>query len=406
MNPSLANINSSNPVQAQSATGKPQESSAETPFSQVLSSEIAQNRRVSDKQDASAQDSSPKPDPAEAKTSEAVKAEAPQDATVADLVHNTALPVSVETYLALALNPGLSKSASPGIEDAASDRPTARKLEGQIGRPVSAETLLALALNPGLSKPASPGIADTESDRPTARKLDGQTGRDAKKDLPSKDLRADPLDPKTTVANKPGVALSTKAAEAAFVGQLSAALQAESMKTGEQPHDLLSNTIIRAAPQVSVEGPTAVSGASANHLVPSVGAAAWGQALGEKMVWMAAGAQQTATLTLNPPNLGPIQIVLNISNEQATASFFSAQPEVRQALEAAFPRLKEMMSEAGIQLGQATVSADTPQQNAQDQRSQRTVHPFPNQDGTSLDELNLNQSSALQSGRGLVDTFA
>lgn len=362
MNASLSNINSSNPAQSQSAAGKSQESSADKPFSQVLSSEIAQNRRGSDKQDASAQDSAPKPDSAEAKTTEAVKAEAPQDAAVEDSSQKTALPVSAETFLALALNPGLSKSVSTGKEDA-------------------------------------------ESDRPTAWKVDGQTGRDAKKGLSSKGLKADPLDPKTTGANKP-VALSAKAAEAAFAGQLSAARQAESMKTGEQPHDLLNNTIMRATPQVSVEGPTAVSGASANHLAPSVGAAAWGQALGEKIVWMAAGAQQTATLTLNPPNMGPMQIVLNISNEQATASFFSAQPEVRQALEAAFPRLREMMAESGIQLGHATVSADTPQQNAPDQRTQRTALPFPNQDGTSMGELNLNQSSVLQSGRGLVDTFA
>ena len=363
MNASLANIHSSAPVQAQSTAGKPQDSSADVPFSQVLSSEIAQNRRGSDKQDASAPDSAPKSDSAEAKTTEAIKAEAPQDAVVVDPAQITTLPVSAETFLALALNPGLSKSVSPGM-------------------------------------------ADAESDRPIAWKPDSQTGRDAKKELPSKDLKADPLDPETTGATKPGVTLSAKAAEAAFAGQLSAARQAESMKTGEPAHDLMNNTIMRATPQVSIESPTALSGASANHLAPSVGAAAWGQALGEKVVWMAAGAQQTATLTLNPPNLGPMQIVLNISNEQATASFFSAQPEVRQALEAAFPRLREMMGEAGIQLGQATVSADTPQQNAPDQRAQRAAPVFPNQNETSMGELNLNPSSALQSGRGLVDILA
>lgn len=362
MNASLANINSSSPVQAQSASGKAQESSAGTPFSQVLSSEIAQNRRGSDKQDASAQDSSPKTDPAEAKTTDAVKAETPQDDAAADPSQSAAAP-SAETFLALALNPALSKSVMTDKEKAVTDRPATLR-------------------------------------------VDGQTGRDAKKGLHSKALRADPLDPKTAGTQKLGGALPGKANEVAFAGQLSAARQAESTKTGEQPQELLNNALMRVTPQVSAEGPTAVSGASANHLAPSVGAAAWGQALGEKVVWMAAGSQQTATLTLNPPNLGPMQIVLNISNEQATASFFSAQPEVRQALEAAFPRLREMMSEAGIQLGQATVSADTPQQNAPDQRSQRTALPFPNQDGTSMGELPLNPSSALQSGRGLIDTFA
>jgi flagellar hook-length control protein FliK len=105
--------------------------------------------------------------------------------------------------------------------------------------------------------------------------------------------------------------------------------------------------------------------------------------------------------------MGPLQIVLNISNDQATASFFSAQPEVRQALEAAFPKLREMMNEAGIQLGQATVSADTPRQNdTPDRQPQRIAMPFSDTDNAPLAGLQTMQAPARQSGRGLVDTFA
>jgi flagellar hook-length control protein FliK len=143
------------------------------------------------------------------------------------------------------------------------------------------------------------------------------------------------------------------------------------------------------------------------RLAPSVGTTAWGQALGDKLVWMAAGTQQTASLTLNPPNLGPLQIVLNISNDQATASFFSAQPEVRQALEAAFPRLREMMNEAGIQLGQATVSADTPRQNDTPERQGQRIAPEFMAAGQA-DPVTLQGATAsvVHSGRGLIDTFA
>ena len=190
MNASLANINSSSPVQAQSASGKTQESSADKPFSQVLSSEIANSRHGSDKQDASAQDSSPKTDPAEAKTTDAVKAGTPQDDAAADPSQSAAAP-SAETFLALALNPELSKSVMTDKEKAVSDRPATLR-------------------------------------------VDGQTGRDAKKGLPSKALRADPLDPKTAGTQKPGGALPGKANEVAFAGQLSAARQAESTKTGER----------------------------------------------------------------------------------------------------------------------------------------------------------------------------
>jgi flagellar hook-length control protein FliK len=52
--------------------------------------------------------------------------------------------------------------------------------------------------------------------------------------------------------------------------------------------------------------------------------------------------------------------VLSISNDQTSVAFSSNQLEVRQALENALPRLREMMSESGIALGNATVDAGTP----------------------------------------------
>ena len=375
MNASPANLNSVNPVQPPSAAGKPQESASGTPFSQVLSSEIAQNQRGSETR----KDGNPGPDtqdsaqayPADASTTDTAKTDALPVAAASDPSQSAAISVAVETFLALALSPDPSKSVPTRMNDAASERSAARGANIQVGR-------------------------------------------DAKKDLPSKMLQAAQLaaeqaaQPATEKAGsqKLDPAFSGKAIATPFSGQLAAARQSDSMNIPDPLSDLANNSIMRATPQASVETPTPLGGASANRLAPSVGTTAWGQALGEKIVWMAAGAQQTATLTLNPPNLGPLQIVLNISNEQATASFFSTQPEVRQALEAAFPRLREMMNEAGIQLGQATVSADTPQQNAPDPRSQRAALPFPTLDEASAGGLPLSQGPALQSGRGLVDTYA
>ena len=71
----------------------------------------------------------------------------------------------------------------------------------------------------------------------------------------------------------------------------------------------------------------------------SVGSTGWDQAVGQKVVWMVAGGQQSASLTLNPPDFGPMQVVLNVTNSHATVTFSAAQPEVRQALESALPRL-------------------------------------------------------------------
>ena len=134
----------------------------------------------------------------------------------------------------------------------------------------------------------------------------------------------------------------------------------------ETPADL-SRLAAQLQPGALQQAAAAVA-VPADKLTGRVGSPAWDQQLGQKVVWMAAGGDQSATLTLNPPDLGPVQVVLTVTNDQADAAFMSAQPEVRQALEAAMPRLREMMSEAGIAFGSATVSAGTPEQQDQGNR--------------------------------------
>ena len=97
-------------------------------------------------------------------------------------------------------------------------------------------------------------------------------------------------------------------------------------------------------------------------LEPRLGAAGWDNALGQRVLWMVSQQQQVAELTLNPPDLGPLQVVLTLNNDQASATFISQNADVRQALEAALPRLKEMMADSGLSLGNTAVSADTSQQ--------------------------------------------
>lgn len=147
---------------------------------------------------------------------------------------------------------------------------------------------------------------------------------------------------------------------------------------------------------------------AADRLTPAVGTPGWDQALGQKVVWMVAGEQQSASLTLNPPDLGPLQVVLNVSNSQATATFSAAQPEVRQALEAALPKLRDMLGEAGIQLGQATVNSGSP--NQQSQQGQSFASRRGNQDNGGNTEgavttVQPSRAAASSGGIGMVDTF-
>ncbi|TCS39181.1 flagellar hook-length control protein FliK [Paucimonas lemoignei] len=149
------------------------------------------------------------------------------------------------------------------------------------------------------------------------------------------------------------------------------------------------------------------AGKVTDHLAPRVGTPNWDQALGQKVVWMVGGAQQSASLSLNPPDLGPMQIVLNVNNGQADASFYAAQPEVRQALEAALPKLRDMMSEAGVQLGQASVSAGMPERH--DQPGERSASQgnggSAGMAGNDASQPAVTRVTQITQGQGLVDTF-
>ncbi|NML63173.1 hypothetical protein HHL21_19215 [Massilia sp. RP-1-19] len=114
--------------------------------------------------------------------------------------------------------------------------------------------------------------------------------------------------------------------------------------------------------QASLNIAQAAAGVATDRIAARVGTPAWDNQVGQKIVWMLAGQEQSATLTLNPPDMGPMQVVLSVTNDQATVTFSANQLEVRQALENAMPKLREMMSESGIALGNATVDAGTPDQ--------------------------------------------
>lgn len=90
-----------------------------------------------------------------------------------------------------------------------------------------------------------------------------------------------------------------------------------------------------------------------------VGSAEWGRAVGEKVMWMANQNNHVAELHLNPPSLGPLEVRLTVNNDQATALFVSHHSAVREAIETAMPRLREMLADNGIMLGNASVSAES-----------------------------------------------
>ena len=137
----------------------------------------------------------------------------------------------------------------------------------------------------------------------------------------------------------------------------------------------------------------------------------WSNEVGQRVVWMAKNNVQEAQLSVNPPHLGPIEITLSLKDDSATARFFSPHAEVREVLEQALPRLREMLAGAGVQLGQSDVGAQSQQafqQFAGRQNGNGNGHPSFSEEHPSLHAPHaVNQTGAVHArqGNGLVDTF-
>lgn len=142
--------------------------------------------------------------------------------------------------------------------------------------------------------------------------------------------------------------------------------------TGEQIASSVS-VLKTTPPEVTPSGiSVAASPAMANMLASNkltdtpktittlLGSNGWQEEFSQKISWLSTQQSHAATLYLNPPDLGPLEVVLNISDNQATALFTSPHSAVRDAIESALPKLRESLADNGIMLGNATVSDQPP----------------------------------------------
>lgn len=147
-------------------------------------------------------------------------------------------------------------------------------------------------------------------------------------------------------------------------------------------------------------------------IVQPVGTPGWSEEISNRIAWMASRSDSRADLVLTPPQMGRIEVTLTMKGDQATANFVSSNPVVREALEAALPRLREVLADAGIQLGQTQVSAENARQWAQQEKhgdnfaSDRDRGNPGNAAISQVSSGSLSSAAGLKVGRGLVDVFA
>lgn len=83
------------------------------------------------------------------------------------------------------------------------------------------------------------------------------------------------------------------------------------------------------------------------------------QQLAEKVRWMVNSKSATAEIRLDPPDLGGINIKINLSGDVAQVNFNVQSAAAKEALDQAAPRLREMLQDQGIELGESVVQQDS-----------------------------------------------
>lgn len=136
------------------------------------------------------------------------------------------------------------------------------------------------------------------------------------------------------------------------------------------------------------------------------GRPAWAQGMGKQILWMANHNISSAEIRLNPAHLGPIEVRLDISDDQINVALSSRHANVREAMEMALPKLREMFDTNGMSLSDTDIS----HQSFAQQREQNTANGQGNiinnnvghSDFVNSDEVVIKQS---QLSTAMVDYY-
>ncbi len=108
----------------------------------------------------------------------------------------------------------------------------------------------------------------------------------------------------------------------------------------------------------------------------------WQREFANRIVWMTKNNMHTAKMRIDPPNLGSIEIKITVNHDQAAVSFVSNNATVRDAIESASARLREVFADNGFQ----SLDVDVSGKENHDRRPHELAMAPQNNTGTTVTE--------------------
>jgi flagellar hook-length control protein FliK len=239
----------------------------------------------------------------------------------------------------------------------------AQSLQGSSQRPVQTTALQTTVL-----AGTTTHLTDTQTDGTPTQEVFG-----AGTDLTTTPADAPGATTKDSNVESGSGFLSSSGTEAAQSATLSNSLEkvaahmgaTQSLTTGaaasSQGITLLPQASEGAASQavaLNNQGTAAGVATAASAVVAApVGSGQFAAETATKILYFAQNNVQSAQLSLNPAHLGPLDVQIRMTGAQVNLVLSSDHADTRHAMESSLPKLREMFSDQGIQLGDLSVGS-------------------------------------------------
>jgi len=178
------------------------------------------------------------------------------------------------------------------------------------------------------------------------------------------------------------------------LGYEQAIIEAQSLQAGQ-----LQSTA--QAKQVSIDPATL----QALNIIKSDAA----KMLQERVTSMLSINNKEAEIRLDPPEMGSMQIRIRSDAEQAQINFVVQNQQAKEALEQSLPRLRELLMQQGLELGESSISYgdSSPEQNEQQEgQPQDQMANNRSSDETNSEQSDMQTDSSGQQTSSSIDYYA
>lgn len=159
-----------------------------------------------------------------------------------------------------------------------------------------------------------------------------------------------------------------------------------------------------ALPMGQADGAAAVKMAAGSTMTMAPGEPNWNNEFAARVSVVVRNGLQEASLQLNPPELGRLDVKISTDGDQAKILFSVQSGAAKDAIELAMPRLREMLEQSGLQLAHSDVSDQSASQHHGSEEAGNVVSNFA-QETTAENPENSSFTKTVGSSDALVDYY-